>query len=251
MKNKILIIVPAYNEEESILEVIKETRNYFPEGDILVIDDGSKDRTKEMVKDKVNFLITLPFHLGLGVALQTGYIFAKKHSYDFVVHFDADGQHIAEEIPKLLKPLRSGECDLSLGSRCLDNNYKFSFLRRFLSRSISRVLSLYLKEPIKDPTSGFRAMNKKVISLFTQFYPYDYPEIEELLLLTKNGLKIKEVPIRMRLRLKGRSSINFRNFIFYMFKVFIVLLLDLFWLMKLNKLKYENTFNSTSAIRKP
>ncbi|MCM8783367.1 MAG: glycosyltransferase family 2 protein [Candidatus Omnitrophica bacterium] len=236
MKEKILVIVPAYNEEESIIEVMEEIRNYFPEGEILLVDDGSIDKTTYLVKDKVDFLISLPFHLGLGVALQAGYIFAKQHGYDYVVHFDADGQHVAEEIPKLLQPLKTGECDLALGSRYLENSgYKLSFLRKFASKIISRILYFYLRKTIKDPTSGFRAMNKGVINLFTQKYPYDYPEIEEFLILTKYNLKIKEIPVRMRPRTKGKSSFTFGRSLFYIFKIFVVLTIDLFWLMRLNK----------------
>lgn len=248
MSEKILIVIPAYNEEESILEVVKEIRSYFPAGDILIVNDGSIDRTKDIVKDKVDFLISLPFHLGLGAALQTGYIFAKEHDYEYVIHFDADGQHIAEEIPKLLQPLRKGDCDLCLGSRYINNNYKSSFLRKLISKIISKILFLYLRKTIKDPTSGFRAMNRKVLDLFTQQYPYDYPEIEELLIIDKAGLKIKEIPVKMRPRVKGKTSLNLGNSLFYLFKIIIVLSLDLFWLMRINKYDQKNLFIKPSDI---
>ncbi|MCM8798817.1 MAG: glycosyltransferase family 2 protein, partial [Candidatus Omnitrophica bacterium] len=156
------------------------------------------------------------------------YIFAKKHNYDYVIRFDADGQHIAGEIPKLLQRLKNGKCDLSLGSRYIEDCYRSPFLRKFISKIISKILFLYLGKTIKDPTSGFRVMNKKVISLFTQQYPHDYPEVEELLILAKHGLRIEEVPVKMRSRMRGKSTLSLSKSIFYVFKIFLVLTLDLF-----------------------
>lgn len=233
MASKTLIIIPAYQEEDNISQVIHEIRHTLSEADILVIDDGSADRTCELAH-QADFAIRLPFHLGLGAALQTGYLFAQERSYDFVVHFDADGQHIANQIEKILKPVEKGECDLALGSRFMDKNnlvYGIPFSRRLATKLIVQSFRLLFPLEIKDPTSGFRAMNKKVFALFSQYYPSDYPEIEELLLLTRHNLKIKEIPIKMRMRHRGKSSLNFRKSVFYMFKVFLVLFLDALWMM--------------------
>jgi len=238
MREKTLIIIPAYNEEESIGEVVKGIKDKYPELDILLVDDGSMDKTKDIAKGKVDFLISLPFHLGLGVALQTGYIFAEKNNYDFVIHFDADGQHLASEIEKLLIPLKEENYDFVIGSRD-SSEYRFSFFRKIASLSISKMLSLFLKLSIKDPTSGFRAMKRKVFSIFTKQYPHDYPEIEELILLKKYGLKLKEVPVKMHLRLRGRSSFTLGKAFFYLFKVFFILILDIFWLIRLHNNKYK------------
>jgi len=236
--DKILIIIPAYNEEDSIAEVISEIRHTLIQVDILVIDDGSSDATAKLAEKEADFCIRLQYHFGLGVALQTGYFFAKANSYDFVVHFDADGQHIAGEIEKILKPVKNGECDIAIGSRFADKNnveYAMSSSRRIATGLIAKSFRLLVRKQIKDPTSGFRAMNKKVFLLFCEYYPSDYPEVEELLLLANNNLNIKEVPIKMRLRLKGKSSLTFQKSLFYMFKVFLVISLDSLWLIKSRK----------------
>ncbi len=243
MVDKVLIIIPVYNEEETISEVICEIKKHLSEADILVVDDGSSDSSARWAEKEANYCIRLPFHLGLGAALQTGYLFAWERDYDFVVHFDADGQHIASEIEKIIQPVKKGECDIAIGSRFADRNnveYNMPFSRRLASSLISGSFYLLVHRPIKDPTSGFRAMNKKVLSLFSQYYPSDYPEVEELLLLANNNLKIKEIPIKMRSRLKGKSSLTLRKSIFYMFKVVLVLLLDSFWVIKLSKLRRVN-----------
>jgi glycosyltransferase involved in cell wall biosynthesis len=231
--NKNLTIIPAYNEEDSIVEVIREIKSNLFQVDILVIDDGSNDATAQLAEKEADFCIRLPYHLGLGAALQTGYIFAKTMHYDFAVHFDADGQHIAKEVRKILQPVENGECDLAVGSRFRNENsngcYAAPFPRRLASISISRALRLLIHHEIKDPTSGFRAMNRKVIALFCQYYPCDYPEVEELLILDRQGLKIGEFAVTMRMRLKGKSSLNLPRSLFYMFKVFLALFIDFFW----------------------
>jgi glycosyltransferase involved in cell wall biosynthesis len=238
MTHKTLIIIPAYNEESTILDVIGDIRAYMPGARIVVVDDGSKDSTFILAEKEADFSLQLPYHLGLGAALQTGYLFACDNGYDIAVHFDSDGQHMAEYIDKIIDPIRRGECDMALGSRFIDkcaSLYRVPLLRRMASSLISYSLYPLVHKRIKDPTSGFRAMNRKMMELFCRYYPSDYPEVEELLILAKNGLSVKEVPVKMRLRLKGKSSITPFKAIFYMFKVFLILFLDILWAARLGE----------------
>jgi glycosyltransferase involved in cell wall biosynthesis len=225
---KILIIVPAYNEEDSLPGVIRDLGAHFPEGDILVIDDGSRDRTAAIAQEAGVRFVRLPFNLGIGGAVQTGYRYALQHGYDTAVQFDGDGQHVAAEIPALLGQLGSGRADLVVGSRFLDRGaYRPSFFRRVGIWIFSRTLSAIIGAPVTDTTSGFRAANARVISFFSRGYPEDYPEVESLVLLHRAGMRIEETPVTMRDRTGGKSSITPVRSAYYMIKVLLAVFIDL------------------------
>jgi glycosyltransferase involved in cell wall biosynthesis len=225
---KILVIVPAYNEEESLPGVISDLRQNAPGADIVVVNDGSRDRTLQIARETGVKVLDLPVNLGIGGAMQAGYLYAAKHDYDVAVQFDGDGQHCACEIEKLLRPLAQGEADLVIGSRFVQpGDYQAPFLRRIGIYIFSFTLSRILDSPVTDTTSGFRAANKKVAGYFSRSYPEDYPEVEALVLLHKQGLRITEVPVSMRGRTGGRTSITAMRSVYYMVKVLLAVFIDL------------------------
>ena len=225
---KTLIIIPAFNEEESLPGVIQDLRARFPEGDVLVVDDGSRDRTAEIARAAGVRVASLPFNLGIGGAVQTGYRLARKEGYDVAVQFDGDGQHLAAEIGKLLDTLAQGSADIAVGSRFLAaGEYRPPFFRRIGIWIFSRVLSAIIRMPVTDTTSGFRAANRRAIDYFSRSYPEDYPEVESLVLLHRAGMRIQEAPVRMRDRTGGRSSITPVRSAYYMIKVLLAVFIDL------------------------
>lgn len=222
---KILIIIPAHNEAASIAGVIRDVRSNFKAAAMVVVDDGSTDGTGEIALQNNAELLTLPFNLGIGSTMQTGFRFARREGYDYAVQLDGDGQHDASFLPALLKPLLDNECDLILGSRYLaETDYSGSAGRRVGTAIFSWFLSLLLRQKITDATSGFRAINHRLINLFAEEYPRDYPEVEALLFAHVTRMRIKEIPVSMRQRTGGRSSINFFRSLYYMVKVFLALL---------------------------
>jgi glycosyltransferase involved in cell wall biosynthesis len=228
MTMKTLIIIPAYNEEESLPGVIKDLKAQIPSADALVVNDGSRDATAHIAKKMGVMVLDLPFNLGIGGAMQAGYLYAARSGYDIAVQFDGDGQHLAAEIEKLLAPLRSGGADIVIGSRFLvPGAYKAPVFRSFGIWIFSFVLSRILVTSITDSTSGFRAVNRKVIEFYARTYPDDYPEVEALVLLHKVNLRIVEVPVSMRERTGGKSSITPMRSIYYMTKVLVAIFIDL------------------------
>ena len=227
MPRRILAIVPAYNEAGSVADVVATLKQTVPDCDVLVVDDGSTDQTAQQVPDTVA-LVHLPFNLGIGGAMQTGYRYAAIHGYDIAVQIDADGQHPPQQLPRLLQALGDQEANLVVGSRFLTSDgYTPPPARRLgisLLRGLLRVLT---GKNITDPTSGFRAADEKVIHAFAYWYPDDYPEPEVLLLLHRAGYRIAEVPVAMADRAAGVSSISFSYGVFYVIKVAVALLLDL------------------------
>jgi glycosyltransferase involved in cell wall biosynthesis len=224
----ILVIIPAYNEEKSLPAVIADLRTHAPYADVVVVDDGSRDATARTAEECGVDVVKLPFNLGIGGAMQTGYRYAARHEYDIAVQFDGDGQHMAEEIAPLLKALRSGCGDIVVGSRfLLKTDYEAPFFRRIGIWIFSTVLSRILGMPVTDTTSGFRAVNAAVIRFFAGHYPDDYPEVESLVLLHKAGLRIAEVPVRMQARSGGKSSITPLRSLYYMVKVLLAVFIDL------------------------
>lgn len=231
MKNKgnILIIIPAFNEEESVGKVIEEVRAYFPEADTLVVNDGSTDFTSEKAKARGGMVLDLPFNLGIGGAMQAGYKYAYEKGYDTAIQVDGDGQHDPMEIPKLLQGLQEKRGDMVVGSRFISKSqYKASIMRRLGGGIFSSVISGIIKQHITDPTSGFRAANRKAMRLFAFYYPQDYPEPEVLVLLSKSGLRIAEVPVTMKQRYAGQSSITRIRAVYYMVKVLLAIFIDCF-----------------------
>jgi glycosyltransferase involved in cell wall biosynthesis len=225
---KILVIVPAYNEEENLPGVIADLREHLPAADVLVVNDGSRDATAGVARELGVKVTSLPFNLGIGGAVQTGYRYALRHGYDIAVQFDGDGQHLAREVGKLLDPVMGGTADLVVGSRFLnEGDYRAPVLRRSGMRVFSSILSWILGKRVTDTTSGFRACNRRVIEFFSRTYPEDYPEVEALVLLHKAGYGIAERAVAMRRRSGGKSSITAARAVYYMIKVLLAVFVDL------------------------
>jgi glycosyltransferase involved in cell wall biosynthesis len=225
---KILVIIPAYNEECCIQGVIEDVRVNFPQGDIVVVNDGSSDRTSEIAKSLGAEIIDLPHNLGIGGAVQTGFLFALQRCYDAAIQFDGDGQHHADQIEKILKPFLSGSADLVVGSRFLsEGGFTSSVQRRIGSKILSFVVSTIIRQKITDTTSGFRVYGKKTLDFFSSMYPEDYPEVEAFILAHKKGLRIVEVPSEIGPRTGGKSSITFSQAFYYMVKVLLAISVDL------------------------
>lgn len=225
---KIIIIVPAYNEEKSLPGVIRDLRDNISSADILVVNDGSRDRTEMVARDLGVMVLGLPFNLGIGGAMQTGYRYAEQNGYDIAIQFDGDGQHVASEVKALCEGLQQGRADIIVGSRFLQpGEYRPSFFRKLGILIFSVVLSAILRMRVTDTTSGFRAANRRVIEFFARSYPEDYPEVESLVLLHRAGMTIGEVPVMMRDRAEGRSSITPIRSAYYMIKVLLAVFIDL------------------------
>jgi len=228
-QKNILVIIPAYNEEGSVEKVVEEIHTYIPQVEVLVVNDGSTDKTLERARTAGVNVLDLPFNLGIGGAMQAGYKFALEKKYDIAIQVDGDGQHDPKEIPKLLQALEEKEVDMVIGSRFIgDSEFKSSMMRRVGISIFSRVISLIVGQKITDPTSGFRAANRRAIQLFAFDYPQDYPEPEVLVLLHQCGLKMAEVPILMNERYSGESSITKLRSIYYMVKVLLAIFVDCF-----------------------
>jgi hypothetical protein len=221
-----LVIVPAYNEEANILDVIRDLESIGRPLDIIVINDGSHDRTCDIASQYVN-VINLPNNLGIGGAVQTGFKFACRHGYRTVIQFDGDGQHIAGEIPKLLNSLTEKDAQMIIGSRFLQahNGFRSTFIRRIGILIFQMVNSLIIGQRITDNTSGFRAYNRLAITFLARHYPVDYPEPETVILLGKNGFQIGEVFTMMRERRAGGSSITGLTGAYYMIKVLLAIVM--------------------------
>lgn len=225
---RVLIIIPALNEELSIGGVIDDLRTHYAEADILVVDDGSADRTADIAKGKGATVISLPFNLGIGAAMQTGYRFALQKGYDAALQFDGDGQHRADQIGVLMEPLLDGEADLVIGSRFARKGIYDAETSRFLGiKILSWVISVLISQKVTDPTSGFRVANSRVIASYAGNYPDDYPEPEAIVLLHRQGFRIREVPVVMEKRSLGNSSITLVRGIYYMVKVLLAIFVDM------------------------
>lgn len=223
---KVLAIIPAYNEEESIGDLISRFIDYT-DVDVLVVNDCSKDGTSKICKRGGVNVIDLPCNLGIGGAVQTGYRYAKLHGYDIAVQVDGDGQHNPEYISKLIQPIVNEEADLVIGSRYLEKNgFQSTVLRRIGIKYFSFLIKTLKRKRITDPTSGFRACNHSVIELFAERYPIDYPEPESIVYLLRNDFKVREVPVIMNERAGGESSIKAFKTIYYMIKVSVAIFID-------------------------
>lgn len=219
-RSDLLVIVPAYNEEESLPGILREIRETAPGADVLVVNDGSRDGTPRAAREAGVLVADLPVNLGIGGAMQTGYRFAQRKGYAIAVQVDADGQHDPREIGTIVAPIREGRASLVVGSRRLGAaGYRSTALRRFGTSVLSWVVSRLTGLPLGDTTSGFRAADRRVIEAYARFYPSDYPEVEALVYVHRQGLRIVEVPVAMRPRQGGRSSITLRRAAYYMVKV--------------------------------
>lgn len=223
MEKKILIIIPAYNEEENIEKtvrnILKLKNNMI---DYIVINDGSRDKTVDILKKNKFSYISLPINLGIGGAVQTGYKYALENNYDIAIQFDGDGQHNAEYIEEMSKHILEDEQDFVIGSRFLKNDgeFKSTILRRTGKNFLMHLIKFCTGQKITDPTSGFRACNKEIIKIFANDYPTDYPEPDTIVKLIKSKkFKITEIPVAMNSRSGGESSINGLKPVYYMIKV--------------------------------
>jgi glycosyltransferase involved in cell wall biosynthesis len=226
---KRIAIVPALNEEATVGRVIDEIRSFDPGFDIVVVDDGSTDRTAGMAADRGAHVVRLPFNLGIGGAMQTGYRFAFERGYDVAVQVDGDGQHDPSQLPAILAPVLDGSADLCVGSRFAGRSgYRSSFARRVGIRLFAQIVSAVVRQKVTDTTSGFRAVNRKGIALFAADYPHDYPEVEATVMCVKHKLRLHEVPVEMRERGGGTSSITALRSIYYMTKVLLAIFVGLF-----------------------
>jgi glycosyltransferase involved in cell wall biosynthesis len=222
-------IVPGYNEEGSIGAVIDEIRAADPEIEIVVIDDGSRDRTADAARAKGARVLELPFNLGIGGAVQTGYRYAHEHGFDLALRVDGDGQHDPAQFLVLAGPVLSGHADIAVGSRFIGRKgYRSSRSRRFAIRILSWTVTLLVGGRVTDPTSGFQVANRRAIALFAAYYPHDYPEVEATVLAAKAGLRRAEVPVEMRERSAGRSSIGAVRSVYYMVKVMLAVFVAVF-----------------------
>lgn len=227
---RVLVIVPAYNEAETIAQVVQSIRAASPAYDVLVIDDGSIDNTPAIVRALPGAqLLRLPFNLGIGGCMQTGYKYAFRHGYDIAVQCDADGQHPPEHIAALIERVVDGSADVVVGSRFVaDTGYVPPWGRRIGKSLLSRWVDWWIGGGITDTTSGFRAFNRSAMAVAATTYPEDYPEPEILVVLYKHGLKTVEIPVPMRVRQGGQSSINALRSAYYIVKVCLAILVDVF-----------------------
>lgn len=224
---KILIIVPAFNEAEQIGQVVEDIRAHVPYADIVVVNDGSKDDTLEQALLTGATVLNLPYNLGIGGAVQTGYLHALNNQYDIAVQIDGDGQHDPADLKQLLSVLVDSGADMVIGSRFLNKSgFQSTLMRQMGIRFLSLLVSRLTRNKATDTTSGFRVCSRRAISLFAERYPTDYPEVESLILLNNQGLRFTEAPVTMRPRAFGKSSITLLRSIYYMIKVTLALFIS-------------------------
>lgn len=231
-KKKILLIIPAYNEEKNILKTYETILEYNKKNktkyDVIVVNDGSKDKTEEVLQNNRIPHIKLLSNLGIGGAVQTGYKYADRNGYDVAIQYDGDGQHDVRYIENLIAPILEENVDMTIGSRFIDkseSSFKSSFARRIGIRLISFFIKIKTGKKIYDTTSGFRAVGKRGIASFSRIYPTEYPEpISTVYVLSKN-YKVKEIPVSMNERTEGKSSIHTWKKVYYMINVLLTILL--------------------------
>ena len=223
-------IVPALNEERALPGVIDELRAFDPGLDIVVVDDGSVDGTAAVARAKGARVLRLPFNVGIGGAVQTGFRFAFENDYDLAVRVDGDGQHDASQLGRLVAPVLAGEVDIAVGSRFASDTegFRSSRARRVGIRLLARIVSGIVGQRVTDTTSGFQAVNKHGIALFARDYPHEYPEVEATVMVFRHRLRLCEVPVTMRERGGGRSSITSLRSVYYMVKVLLAIFVGLF-----------------------
>ena len=224
-----IAIVPAYNEAGNVGRVVDELRAFDAGLDVVVVSDGSVDRTADVAAEHGAHVVRLPFNLGIGGAVQTGFKYAWEQGYELAVRCDGDGQHDPAELPKVLEPVLAGTADIVVGSRFVgDRGYRSSAARRVGIRLLATIVSAIARQRVTDTTSGFQALNRKALALFAADYPHDYPEVEGMVMTIKHKLRLQEVPVRMREREHGQSSITALRSIYYMAKVLLALFVGLF-----------------------
>ncbi|NVN98792.1 MAG: glycosyltransferase family 2 protein [Geobacteraceae bacterium] len=225
-----IVIIPAFNEEHGIASVISKIKAHAPDFDVLVINDGSADRTKAVAKEAGAIVLTHNFNMGYGVAIQTGYKFAHEKGYSYIIQIDGDGQHDPTFISELLEPVKNGDVDFALGSRFLwFDSYRPSFTRRLGILFFRKLVTVIIGREITDPTSGYQAFNRDVIKFFTtDVFPCDYPDADMLITLNLAGFRVREVPVRMFANPTGKTMHSGAKPLYYMIKmclsIFVTLL---------------------------
>lgn len=244
ISHKILLIIPAYNESQGIKKTIDKVKNYISESkyniDYIVINDGSTDDEQEILEENKINNIELINNLGIGGAVQTGYLYAMKSNYDIAVQFDGDGQHDIESLNNLIDPIIKNQADFTVGSRFIEDStsdFKSSIARQLGIKLLSSLIKSLTKFEIKDVTSGYRAANQKVIKQFVERYPSKYPEPESYIYLLANNIRVKEVGVKMFERETGTSSISLRDSVSYMINVSLSIILGYFIQKNMNKNK--------------
>ena len=225
-RQRVLIVIPAYNEAAKIPQVMADLREHAPSTDVVVVDDGSTDDTAAIAESEGATVLRLPFNLGIGGALQTGYQYAHENGYDIAVQFDGDGQHRGDQIARLIAPVAEGRADLVIGSRMIGKRqYRFPLVRRIGSRLIGLVTFLVTGRWVTDPTSGSRAISRRTIAFFARHYPQAYLESPEATVwVARQGMSICEVPVRMRTA--AHSSVGNITGVFHSLRVCLALLVD-------------------------
>lgn len=219
---KILLLIPALNEEQAIGRVVLEARQLLPDLDILVVDDCSRDATADRAREAGARVLRLPCHLGLGGCVQAGYMLAYQLGYQTVVRIDGDGQHNPGDIPRLLDRLREGDCEMVIGVREKGSaGFQTSLIRRIGISFFKLLLRPILGRPVADPTSGFVAVGQRALSVFSHTFPLEYPEIETLVVLQRRRFRFEEVHCLMRSRMAGRSSITALKSVYYVIHVLL------------------------------
>lgn len=234
MSERTLIILPALNEAGNIARVVRHIKSIMPSADVLVVDDGSQDNTAQEARSAQALVLRIPYNVGIGAAVQTAFKFAARYQYDVVVRNDGDGQHAAEDIPRLIHRLQQGDVDVVIGSRFIghddsaqNGDYGTPLTRRIGITIIAQILRLMTGYSITDPTSGFAAFNQRAIRLFAHVYPHDYPEPEAIVVLRRSGLHLCELPVQMHSRQEGRSSITPLRSVYYMIKVILAITINM------------------------
>ena len=224
---KVLVIIPCYNEEKNINKVVQSIPNEF---DYVVVNDGSKDHSLQIIKENNINYIALDNNLGIGGAVQTGYKYAVEKGYDIALQFDGDGQHDSKFIKNIIDPIVKNRADMVIGSRFLDqnDNFKSSVMRRFGISCLSHLIYFLTHKTIKDVTSGFRAVNRKVMNEFSKNYPSEYAEPSTIMEMILKGYTVKEIPVIMHPRQGGKSSISPFKSVYYMLNVCILLFMKRF-----------------------
>lgn len=221
-----LIIIPAYKEAENIEKLVDNIIRNYPQYDYIIVNDGSKDKTRLICQKKGYAFLDLPINLGIGGAVQTGYKYAMRNGYDIAIQIDGDGQHDVSQLENVIEPLRTGEADIVIGSRFIQKEgFQSSSMRRFGIHFLSGLIWFCTGKRIKDVTSGYRAVNRKFIEIYAENYPSDYPEPEAIVAAVMHKGIIKEIPVVMQERQSGTSSIHAWKSVYYMIKVTLAIVI--------------------------
>lgn len=219
-----IVLIPAFEEEENLPGVLHDVRARWPDAEIVVVDDGSTDATSHIATEGGARLLRHPFNMGYGAALQTGYKYALERGADLLVQMDADGQHDAGEIAKLVDPVRAGEADLVIGSRFLEPTGYEMEASRDLGRRVFAALGGRLGLRVTDPTSGFQALNRRTLELYAgAFFPHDYPDVDVLVLAVRNGLRIQECAVKMHSSPRASTLHGGTRAFYYVYKMLLSL----------------------------